>query len=171
MLQAALEAGVCAAGGTAVDVGVLPTPGLAWLAASRRTAAVMLSASHNPPEYNGIKMLGPDGMKLPDAVEASLEELILGLLGGGGSTPAPGGALAGPLEVGERRAEPEAATAYLEFLRARLPAGLAGLHIVLDCAHGAAYRLAPQLLAETGARVTVLHAEPDGLNINRACGA
>ncbi|HEX6988125.1 MAG TPA: phosphoglucosamine mutase [Bacillota bacterium] len=195
MLQGALEAGVCAAGGIAVDVGVLPTPALAWLAAGGRTAAVMISASHNPPEYNGIKMLGPDGMKLPDDVEASLEEMILAVLGapggagvsvgagtpgGGGAlggadapggTGLPGGSLAEPLAVGERRVDVAAAGAYLDFLRARLPDGLAGLHIVLDCAHGAAYRLAPELLAGTGARLTVLHAEPDGLNINRGCGA
>jgi len=76
-----------------------------------------------------------------------------------------------PLAVGERRADTEAAGAYRDFLQGRLPAGLAGMHIVLDCAHGAAYRLAPEIFAGAGARVTVLHAEPDGLNINRACGA
>src|SRR5690606_7366863 len=84
---------------------------------------------------------------------------------------APGGLFVEPLAVGERRADTEAAGAYRDFLQGRLPAGLAGMHIVLDCAHGAAYRLAPEIFAGAGARVTVLHAEPDGLNINRACGA
>ncbi|MFS8570983.1 MAG: phosphoglucosamine mutase, partial [Thermaerobacter sp.] len=170
MLQAALEAGLCAAGGEAVDVGVLPTPALAWLAARRRRAAVMISASHNPPEYNGIKVLGADGMKLPDDVEAALEASIRSALDGGASGEA-GRLLVDALAVGRRRAEPDAAAAYLDYLRQRLPAGLERMRVVLDCAHGAAYRLAPALFEAAGARVTVINAEPDGLNINRDCGA
>lgn len=162
MLEAALLAGIASAGGDAVSLGVITTPGVAALVCRRRAAGgAVVSASHNPAEYNGIKFFGPDGYKLPDEAEERIEALMRedGL-------PRPTGAALGRLEVDEGAGEE-----YLAALEATVPEGLEGLRVVLDCAHGAAYRLAPALFRRLGARVRVLHDRPDGLNINAGCGA
>lgn len=163
MLAGAVAAGLGAAGIDSCDIGVVPTPGLAWLARHYRAlGAVMISASHNPPEYNGIKLFAGDGYKIPDAAEQTIEELVR----------TGDGALAAPLHVG--RALPAGADAtrpYLEYLQGAVAGPLAGMAIVLDCAHGATWRLAPALFTALGATVTVLHDEPDGININQGCGS
>ncbi|HEY8449523.1 MAG TPA: phosphoglucosamine mutase, partial [Bacillota bacterium] len=165
MLGAALAAGLCSAGCDVLDLGVLPTPGVAWCTRAAGVAAgVVISASHNPPEYNGIKIFAADGYKLPDAAEDALERRLEP------SGAALGRRLAPATEVG--RVDPvDLADRYLEFLTGRAAASAGGLPVVLDCGHGAAFRLAPALFERLGARVTVLNDRPDGLNINQGCGS
>ena len=158
MLEAALAAGVAAGGGHALLGGVLPTPGASVLV--RRYGldlAVVVSASHNPYEDNGIKFFGPEGTKLGDDQETAIE----GLLEGGGSGP-----------MGRVRELHGAPGDYMRELEARfsgLP--LAGLKVLLDCANGATYRVAPEIFRRLGADVDALAVEPDGRNINRDCGS
>jgi phosphoglucosamine mutase len=161
-ISAALAEGLVAAGLVAVDGGVLTTPAVQTLCREEGFAlALVISASHNPAHDNGVKVFGGDGRKLPDAEEAAVELLIDA--DRGRVAPAPGGKLV---------ADADAADRYVRFVReACLPGlDLGGMRIVLDCAHGAASRLGPRLLDAFGARVTVRHAEPDGLNINREAG-
>lgn len=169
MLQAAITAGLCATGAVPVDLGVVPTPALAWLlangkAVSPAAAAIMISASHNPPEYNGIKIFGATGSKLDDEAEATIERFVWA----GGSAPEPG---EHPLAVGTPLADDAGTEAYLQFLRTQASPAPTGMHVVLDCAYGAMYRLAPSLFDSLGVRVTVINDRPDGANINRDCGA
>jgi phosphoglucosamine mutase len=163
MLEAALVAGICSAGGNCRQLGVLPTPAVAYL--TRRLGAdagVVISASHNPAEDNGIKFFNSEGFKLPDEVEERIEELVLAGL----EAERPGGT-----EVGWVETDEEAQEEYLSFLVNLFSRDLSRYRIVVDCAHGAAYRLAPRMLREAGAEVVAIHAEPDGTNINRECGA
>ena len=164
-LEAAVVAGLASAGVDVLRLGVLPTPGVAYLTgALAADFGVVISASHNPAEDNGIKFFGPGGVKLPDAVEDEIEAALRGLDGRTGS--------AGFGRVSDAAAEHER---YLDHLLATLPAGqarpLAGLRLVVDCAHGAAYRIAPEALRRAGAEVTTIGVEPDGLNINKGCGS
>lgn len=162
MLEAALAAGLAAGGVDVIRGGVLTTPAVAFLARARSLAAgAVVSASHNPAEYNGIKFFGGDGYKLPDAVEQQVEDV----LGSGGAPRAE------PCEVGFLRDEEGLAADYVGCLVRACPVRLEGLRVVLDCAHGAASGLAPRVFAEAGATVQVINAEPDGDNINRTCGA
>jgi phosphoglucosamine mutase len=155
-----LAGGLKAAGVEAVSAGVLPTPGVARLVAAKGFAAgVVVSASHNPYRDNGIKLIGANGMKLPDEIEAEIEERIHSLVSGdGGQACSPS-------------ADVSLAEEYMELLRASGPNDLKGMHLVVDCANGAAVRTAPKLLRELGAAVTAIHASPDGKNINEGCGA
>lgn len=163
MFESALQAGVIAAG---VDVGLLgpmPTPAIAYLARTfRASAGIVISASHNPFDDNGIKFFGADGRKLPDAVEVEIERFL---------------AQDVTTEVSERLGRAsrisDAAGRYIEFCKGTLPFGfnLDGLDIVVDCAHGATYHVAPDVLTELGARVHAVGVEPDGFNINRDCGS
>jgi phosphoglucosamine mutase len=164
MLEAALAAGICSVGVHVKRLGVVPTPCVAWLTKHGGAAAgVMISASHNPAPDNGIKFFGPSGFKLPDAVEDSIEKS----LAEPDALPRPTGESLGRIE--ESRALVDL---YLDHVAGLLPEqGLAGMKIVVDCGHGAAYELAPQLLKRLGAEVISLHTEPDGDNINRACGS
>jgi phosphoglucosamine mutase len=165
MLQAALCAGICAAGVDAVQVGILPTPAVAYLTrAWGALGGVVLSASHNPFEDNGIKFFSGDGFKLPDAQENRLEQLVRA----GVARAAPTGS-----DIGRIRTATEAVAQYLDYASATLGAGvsLAGLRVVLDCAHGAAAPVAPLLFEQLGAQVIVHAAEPSGTNINHQCGA
>jgi phosphoglucosamine mutase len=165
MLEAAISAGICSAGVDVVQVGVLPTPAIAYLTqAWGALGGVVLSASHNPFDDNGIKFFAADGFKLPDAEEDQLERTVRAGL----SRPAPTGRA-----IGRIRPAPEGAEHYLAFLRATLgsAASLAGLRIVLDCANGAAATVAPRLFEQLGAEVVVHAADPDGTNINERCGA
>lgn len=165
MLEAALSAGICSAGVDVVQVGVLPTPAIAYLTrAWGALGGVVLSASHNPFEDNGIKFFAADGFKLPDAQEDQLERMIRAGL----TRPAPTGRA-----IGRIRLVPEGPERYLAFLRATLGTELRldGWRVVLDCANGAAAPVAPNLFAQLGAEVVVHATDPDGTNINERCGA
>lgn len=160
MLEAALVAGLCSAGARVLRAGILPTPAVAYLVGEvRANAGVVVSASHNPIEDNGIKFFGPDGRKLPDSVEARVEAVLAH------DGPRPTG-----VDVGEVEDFPEAQELYLRHLL-RYGPPVRGLRVVVDCAFGAAYRLAPRLWEALGASVVALHAEPDGSKINVGCGS
>ncbi|KQX66019.1 phosphoglucosamine mutase [Angustibacter sp. Root456] len=160
-LSAAVVAGLASAGIDVLDVGVLPTPAVAFLTAARGAdLGVMLSASHNAMPDNGIKFFARGGHKLDDAIEDAIEKRLRE------SWERPTGAA-----VGRVRTDVRAADDYVAHLLAVLPHRLDGLHVVVDCAHGAASAVAPRLLREAGARVDVIGGEPDGLNINDGCGS
>ena len=161
MLEGALAAGLASAGADVLVAGVVPTPAVADLVVDSAAAAgAVISASHNPFPDNGIKLFGPDGFKLPDAEEA----LIEGSLAEAGERPE--GAALGAIE-----AWPEARERYLAFLLGREAPDLAGLRLAVDCANGATVLTAPEALRRLGAEVDVLGGDPDGLNINHACGS
>ena len=167
MLEAALEAGFSAAGVDVYLVGPLPTPGIAYLTrALRLQAGVVISASHNPFEDNGIKFFSADGKKLPDDVERATELAIDDMAGKPMQTVA-------PKDLGRARRIDDAAGRYIEFCKSTVPHSfdLRGLKIVVDCAHGAAYHIAPAVLHELGADVVAIGNLPDGENINAGVGA
>jgi phosphoglucosamine mutase len=158
-LQDALVEGIVGAGGDAVLAGVVPTPAIAFLTTGLAAAAgVVISASHNPPEDNGIKFFGARGFKLSDALEDQIEEEIVA----GGS---------GGHRSGRVHELPADAPSYLDHVVGTADARLDGMRVVVDCANGAATTLAPEALRRLGADVTTIHAEPDGSNINVGCGA
>ena len=163
MFESALEAGFSAAGMDIRLLGPVPTPAIAYLTRVLGAAVgVVISASHNPYEDNGIKFFGPDGRKLPDAIEEAIEDAI-----GEDMTTAD------PARVGRAQRVEGARSRYIEFCKASLPYGssLAGLKLVLDCAHGAGYVVAPQVFRDLGAEVIGIGVEPDGLNINAGYGS
>jgi phosphoglucosamine mutase len=165
MIEPALVAGFIAAGMDVTLVGPLPTPAIALLTRSLRAdLGVMISASHNPFEDNGIKLFGPDGFKLSDATEAEIEALMESDLAH---------RLAAPRALGRAARLTDAAGRYIEGAKATFPRGqtLDGLKIVVDCANGAGYKVAPTVLWELGATVIPLGVNPDGFNINRGCGS
>jgi phosphoglucosamine mutase len=165
MIEPALTAGFIGAGMDVMLVGPMPTPAIAQLTHSLRAdLGVMISASHNPYQDNGIKLFGPDGLKLSDAEELAIEALMLG--------PANEGLVA-PEKLGRASRLEDAHGRYIEAAKSTFPRrrGLEGMRIVLDCAHGAAYRVAPTVLWELGAEVVPLGVQPDGTNINKECGA
>lgn len=164
MLEPALTAGFVTMGMDVVLIGPLPTPAIAMLTRSLRAdIGVMLSASHNPYADNGIKLFGRDGYKLSDELEIKIEET---LARGRFRRAAPG-------ELGRAKRLEDAGGRYIEFVKQSFPKGLRldGLRVVVDCAHGAAYKVAPTVLWELGAEVFPIAVAPDGLNINRECGA
>ena len=166
-LEAAVVAGLASEGVDVLRLGVLPTPGVAYLTgALAADFGVVISASHNPAADNGIKFFGPGGVKLPDPVEDEIEVELSGARTGVRCAGRQFG------RVSEASAEHER---YLDHLIAALGAGqasaLSGLKLVVDCAHGAAYRIAPRALRRAGADVTAIGVEPDGLNINLGCGS
>jgi len=163
MIESALCAGLTAQGMNVQLVGPVPTPAVAYLTRSLRAdAGVMLSASHNPAGDNGIKFFAADGFKLPDSVELEIEQCLDDLP-----------ALPSALEIGKAVRVDDARGRYIEFLKASLPSGLRldGMKVVVDCANGAAYDVAPRMLQELGCDVVSMFAEPDGYNINRDCGS
>jgi phosphoglucosamine mutase len=163
MLEAAVVAGLTAAGADVLRVGVLPTPAVAFLTADLKAdLGVVLSASHNPMPDNGIKLFARGGRKLPDELEVEIEEVF----DAGAAVERPVGAA-----VGRVRDAAGGVYRYLDHLRNAMPLSLAGLHVVVDCAHGAASMVAPAAYRRAGARVTALAAEPDGLNINDGVGS
>ncbi len=168
-----LAAGLRAAGIEPISAGVLPTPAIAQLVCARGFAAgVVVSASHNPYRDNGIKLLGPSGMKLPDEVEAELEGRVQEALRPVGEGAAALEELQGEPSAYQPQVDPSLAEEYVAGLRARVEdINLGSLHVVVDCANGAATWVAPGLFAGLGARVTAIHAAPDGKNINADCGA
>lgn len=165
MIENALTAGILSAGADAVLLGVLPTPAIAFLTKSLKAdAGLVISASHNPAEDNGIKIFRSDGQKLSVRFEEEIEEKILG-------KEAKTESIQGQ-RIGKLDRILDAQGRYIEFAKASIACtSLAGLKIVLDCANGAAYNTAPQVFSELGAEVVVLHDRPDGLNINLNCGA
>jgi len=163
MLESALESGLSAAGVDTVLVGPMPTPAVAFLTrALRLSAGVMISASHNPYEDNGIKFFSADGMKLPDAVESEIESLLDDKL-----------VVAPSAELGKAERLPDAEGRYIEFCKANFPrsATLRGLKLVVDCAHGSNYRVGIRVFQELGAEVVAIGSHPNGLNINEGVGA
>ncbi len=165
MIEPALTSGFVSMGMDVILVGPMPTPAVAMLTRSLRAdLGVMISASHNPFGDNGIKLFGPDGYKLSDAAEAEIEERIDGDLQRD---------LAEPNRLGRAMRLDDAQGRYSEHVKRTLPKGqtLDGLKIVVDCAHGAAYKVAPEVLWELGAEVIPVGVDPDGFNINSQCGS
>jgi len=163
MLEAALAAGALSAGAECYMVGILPTPAIAILTRQLQAhGGVVISASHNPFEDNGIKLFSAEGTKFPDAWEREIEARLATR----DSAPRPSGALVGR-HVPYARAEAD----YVRFLRSSFPRDVHEFTLVLDCAHGATYRVAPRLFRALGLRVLTLGTRPDGTNINRRCGA
>jgi len=158
-LEDALVEGIRSAGGNVVIAGVEPTPAIAFITTHMgASSGVVISASHNPPEYNGIKFFGSNGRKLPDDLEDEMEALL---------AEPPGGAH----PTGHVLAAGDSRDRYVEHLVAAAEAPLEGMVLVVDCANGAAADLAPEVLRRLGATVHAIHAEPDGMNINDGCGA
>jgi phosphoglucosamine mutase len=165
MLEPALQAGFTSGGMSVLLLGPMPTPAVAFLTRSLRAdLGVVVSASHNPFHDNGIKLFGPDGFKLSDEIEAEIER-EMGTLNGNGLAPS--------AELGRAQRIDDARGRYIENLKSSFPKGLslAGLKIVVDCANGAAYHIAPELFWELGAEVVKLGTSPNGLNINDHCGS
>jgi phosphoglucosamine mutase len=165
MLESALEAGIVSAGADVMLVGPLPTPAIAFITSSMRAdAGVVISASHNPYQDNGIKIFASDGFKLPDEAELDLERRMEAP-----EKPVPG---AEP-KIGKAIRIDDAEGRYVQFLKHTFPKTrtLDGVRVVVDCANGAAYSVAPQVFTELGADLSVLSAEPNGRNINDNCGA
>ncbi|MGI6712324.1 MAG: phosphoglucosamine mutase [Bacillota bacterium] len=163
MLENALAAGICSVGADVWRVGVIPTPGVAYLTRTLGAhAGIVISASHNPMEDNGIKFFGSNGFKLPDALEEEIESLIIN----GSALPKPIG-----IDVGRVEDIPEAHKRYASYLKEKLGSDLTGYKIVVDCAHGAAFQIAPDVLKSLGAEVIPIFHEPNGVNINVNCGS
>jgi phosphoglucosamine mutase len=164
MLEAALVAGLLSIGAHVIRLGVVSTPAVAYLTRKLGAdAGVMISASHNPVEDNGIKFFGADGFKLTDETELEIEKLIDAIVD---ALPRPIGG-----ELGTVQDNLLAKSLYVDFLKTTVQSNFTGLRIVLDCAHGAAYELAPRVFRELGAEVITIGAEPNGLNINDHCGS
>jgi phosphoglucosamine mutase len=166
MIENALAAGICSMGVDVLLVGPLPTPGIAFITSSMRAdAGVVISASHNPYQDNGIKFFARDGFKLPDELELQIEDLIFSDRIDSLRPTAE--------DVGKAFRVDDAIGRYIVFLKNTFPRelDLTGLKIVLDCAHGAAYRVAPAVLEELGATVFAYGVKPDGTNINAGCGS
>ena len=168
LLQSSFAAGLASEGADVVDLGVIPTPGVAWIAARRGLPAAVISASHNPFEDNGVKLLGPGGTKLDEETERTIEEELTAVLTGTvGHVRIPQG-----VEVGSLTTDPDASAEYEAALVATLEGRrLDGISVVLDCANGAASSHAETVFALAGARVTAMAAAPDGTNINDGCGS
>nr|WP_317400859.1 phosphoglucosamine mutase [Plesiomonas shigelloides] len=163
MLESALEAGLAAAGLSAAFTGPMPTPAVAYLTRTfRAEAGIVISASHNPYDDNGIKFFSIDGTKLPDEVEEAIEAEMEKPL-----------TCVSSAELGRASRITDAAGRYIEFCKSCFPnaLSLSGLKIVVDCANGATYHIAPNVLRELGAEVITIGCEPDGMNINEKCGA
>jgi phosphoglucosamine mutase len=166
LLQAALSAGLATEGADVVDLGVLPTPGVAWLSAADGRPAAMISASHNPFPDNGVKFFMAGGRKLSDETEDRLEAELDRLIADPGAEPRRTGPTLGRLRAGDGMDRYVASLAESVGHR-----GLGGMRVVVDCANGAAWETAPAVLRELGAEVTVLNDGPDGVNINDGCGS
>ncbi len=164
MLGCAVMAGLCSVGADVIDLGVIPTPAVAYLVGKYKAdAGVMISASHNPAEYNGIKIFSGDGYKLPDALEEQVEALVLD---GISAWPTPIGGAVGSITRPE-----DPARDYAEHIRASVLYSLDGLYVAIDCANGASSTTARQIFEELGAEVDILYDKPDGVNINENCGS
>ncbi len=164
MLESALVAGICSVGAEAICVGIIPTPAVAYLTRLYKAdAGVVISASHNPYEFNGIKFFDSNGYKLPDILEGKIESIILDK---SEDIPHPIGK-----NIGIKSVNKSALDDYIAFLKSTVGGDLKGLKVAVDCANGAAYKAAPITLLELGADVCVIHNEPNGININKCCGS
>ena len=163
MFESALEAGLTSAGADVMLLGPMPTPAIAYLTRTfHAEAGIVISASHNPHDDNGIKFFSGQGTKLPDDIELMIEELL--------DTPM---TVVESNKIGKVSRINDASGRYIEFCKSSVPTGtsFSGLKIVIDCAHGAVYKVAPSVFRELGAEVVVLSAQPNGLNINDNCGS
>ena len=166
VLEAALSSGLAAEGVDVVLLGVAPTPAAAWISAADSVLGAVISASHNPYQDNGVKLFAPGGRKLTDAEEEALEAELDRILAEGASTPDPGA------EPGSVREDPGGVQRWEQTVAGSIGGrGLDGVFVVVDAAHGAASRVAAEVLVALGAKVEVLHAAPDGTNINDGCGS
>jgi len=168
MIETALSAGICSMGVDVLLIGPLPTPGIAFLTTNMRAdAGVVISASHNPYDDNGIKFFARNGFKLPDKIESEIEKLVLA------ENDCIDAIRPTATEIGKAFRIEDAIGRYIVFLKNTLPKGMLfdGFKIVLDCAHGAGYKVAPMVFSELGANLTLIGVKPDGTNINDQCGA
>lgn len=164
MLEAALIAGICSVGAKAITVGVVPTPAVAYLTRKYNSdAGVVISASHNPVKYNGIKFFNNEGYKLSDELEEKIEAIILD---NAEQLPTPTGE-----EVGTITEKFEAINDYIDFLKSCVDVDFKGLKVAVDCANGAAFKAGPKVLEDLGAELVVINNEPTGANINKDCGS
>jgi phosphoglucosamine mutase len=164
MLESALIAGICSVGAEAVSVGIAPTPAIAYLTRLYKAdAGIVISASHNPFEFNGIKFFDKNGYKLPDEIEEKIEAIILD---NSELLPRPSGK-----SIGFKSVKKTAIQDYTSFLKTTIIGNLSGMKIAIDCANGAACEAAPMMFAALGADLHVLHNNPNGLNINKNCGS
>ena len=164
MLMCSVMAGLCSVGADVIRLGTVPTPAVAYLVGKYGAdAGIMISASHNPAEFNGIKIFSGDGFKLPDLLEERIEALVLD---DASSIPAPVGA-----GLGRIRTADNACRDYIDHIKSTLPHSLTGLRIAVDCANGSASGTAETLFTELGAEVHMLFDQPDGININEGCGS
>ncbi len=164
MLASALTAGLCSVGADVIDLGVVPTPAVAYLVGKYKAhAGIMISASHNPYDYNGIKIFNEDGYKLEDDLEERIESIVLD------NDPEP--KLAAGANIGRVTRCTTAVKDYLDHLVSSVHCSLEGLNIAVDCANGSASRTAEQLFARLGANAVILSSSPDGVNINENCGS
>lgn len=164
MLESALIAGICSVGAHAICVGIVPTPAVAYLTRLYNAdAGIVISASHNPVEYNGIKFFDKNGYKLPDDVEDRIEELIAKNLV---HVPSPTGG-----NLGIREFKKDGILDYVKFVKTAIGHDLKGLKVAMDCAEGAAFMAGPMVFKELGAEVHVIHNNPNGKNINKKCGS
>ncbi len=164
MLESALVAGMCSVGAHAVLAGVIPTPAVAYLVRKYNfDAGVVISASHNPMEYNGIKFFNSNGYKLRDELENEIEDILLNRID---ELPQPTGA-----GVGTKSISDDAIEDYIQFLTKSTTVNLKGIKVALDCANGASYKAAPISILNLGASMCIIHNEPDGTNINANCGS
>ena len=164
MLESALVSGILSVGAEAICVGVIPTPAVAYLTRKYGAdAGVVISASHNPVEYNGIKFFNNKGYKLPDEIEDRIQSVIESKFEG---VPLPTGG-----EIGRKIVEDGALEDYMEFVKSTIDVDLTGLKVALDCANGASFKCAVQTFRDLGAEVAVINNDPDGKNINKKCGS
>ncbi len=164
MLAAALSAGLCSVGADVIDLGVVPTPAVAYLVGKYKAhAGIMISASHNPFEFNGIKIFNGDGFKLADELEEQIESMVLD------NNPPP--TLASPENIGRVTKSQTAIKDYIDHVRNSAICSLDGLDVAIDCANGSSSRTAEELFTGLGAKVHMLSYKPDGVNINRDCGS
>jgi phosphoglucosamine mutase len=174
LLEQAIASGICSMGVDVMLCGPLPTPGIAFITESMRAdAGVVISASHNPYQDNGIKFFSREGFKLPDEMELRIERLVLGAPGDQGTSEDFHALRPTANRIGKAKRINDAVGRYVVFLKSLFPRDLTldGVKVVVDCAHGAAYKVAPAVFEELGARVITLSSKPDGKNINDGCGA
>ncbi len=165
MLSFALMSGLCSVGADVMALGVVPTPAVAYLVGKYKAdAGVMISASHNSAEFNGIKIFSGDGYKLPDELEEKIEEIVL-------EQRREANTIATGEDIGQVTYKTSAVKDYVDHLKSTVSHSLSGLHIAVDCANGAASATARRLFTELGAEVDVLFDQPDGININNGCGS
>ncbi|HCA72330.1 MAG TPA: phosphoglucosamine mutase [Ruminococcaceae bacterium] len=164
MLEAAITAGLCSVGADVVQLGVIPTPAVAYLVEKYKAdAGVMLTASHNPCQFNGIKIFSGDGYKLPDALEDKIEEIVFNKTE---ELPVPTGG-----DIGTVTTAPNVVRDYVDHIKSTVPFSLDGLRIGIDCANGAASRTAELLFTELGAECHMISSHPNGVNVNDNCGS